>query len=250
MVSLCYGTAQATMFLLLWLCCDTAQAMLVLLVSVCCDTAQAMLFLLVSVCCDTAQAMVFLLATQAMVFLMVSLCYGTAQATMFLLLSLCCDSPSHAGPVGVSVLWHIPGHGVLASNPSHGVLAGITTLWHRPSQGGSCFSSKRDPLQKRKTVFSSRHCHLCTATTNPFYGRRPTVCVLFSQRRSVLSVAHSRALEIDVTCNAEWFRIPLTRHHHVATQIRYKLSLLLFDQFCLEFSYSLVCLNQQLKSWE
>ena len=79
MVSLCYGTAQATMFLLVSVCCDTAQAMVFLLAT------QAMVFLLVSLPCDTAPAMVFLLVSlrdtaQAMVPLLMSLRCDTAQA--------------------------------------------------------------------------------------------------------------------------------------------------------------------------
>ena len=59
-VSACWDTDQAVVFLVVsvsnW---DTAQTMVLLVVSVCWDTAQAMVFLVVSACWDTDQAMVF-----------------------------------------------------------------------------------------------------------------------------------------------------------------------------------------------
>ena len=46
------------------MCCIMAKGLV--LVSVCYDTAQALVFLLVSVCYDTAQALVFLLVSMCL----------------------------------------------------------------------------------------------------------------------------------------------------------------------------------------
>ena len=149
--------------------------------------------------------MVFLLVSlccdtvPAMVFLLVSLCC-TALAMVFLLVSLCCDTA------------------LAKVNPASRQNA---TLYR---------SAKRSFLQATVICVQPGRTHFMDG------GLR---CVCSFPKGAVSSVSLTPGRKKSTShceiCNTQWFRVPLTRRHHVATQIRYRLSLLLFDQFCLGF---------------